>query len=159
VARCAAVAHSSATRRVRSAAFSLIELLVVIAIIGVLLGLLVPAVQASREASRKTVCGNNLRQAGLAMQAHATSHGAYPAGYVSKVKPNGDDAGPGWAWGSKLLPMMEQREVFEQIDFESPVESPASEAVRMTSLPVFICPSDSGFERVIDIKRHAAFKV
>ena len=91
-----------------TSAFTLVELLVVIAIIGVLVGLLVPAVQASREAARKAQCTNNLKQVGLALHNHITAKKSLPAGYVSRVLNNGDDAGPGWAWGAHLLPYMEQ---------------------------------------------------
>ena len=138
--------------------FTLVELLVVISIIGALVGLLIPAVQASRESARKTVCGNNLKQLGLALQSHVAAHKTYPAGYVSKLKPNGDDAGPGWAWGVRLLAHLEQTALFSQVDFNKQVEAPESAAVRMQSLPIFICPSDVEFESIIDIRRHAMFK-
>ncbi|MCC6492956.1 MAG: DUF1559 domain-containing protein [Pirellulales bacterium] len=140
------------------AAFSLVELLVVAAILAALAGLLLPAVQASREASRKSVCGNNLKQIGLAIQAYAAAKGAFPAGYTSRLKPNGDDAGPGWGWGVKLLPEVEQRELFEQVNFAEKLEAPSSKPVRMQSLPLFNCPSDDGFQAIVDIRLHASFK-
>ena len=141
-----------------SAGISLVELLVVIAIIGALVALLFPAVQASREAARKRVCGDNLRQIGLGLHAHVASFSKYPAGYISGLKANGDDAGPGWAWGSRLLPFVEQRALYDRVDFKKKIESPDSEAIRMQSLPLFICPSDGEFEPVIDIRLHASFK-
>lgn len=137
---------------------TLVELLIVIAIIGVLIALLLPAVQMARESARKQACGNNLKQLGLALQNYVAAKKVYPAGYVSKLRPNGDDAGPGWAWGVELLPYLEQQALYGQVDFDAPVESLAAERVRMRSLPVFICPSDHQFQAVIDVKMNAYFK-
>jgi prepilin-type N-terminal cleavage/methylation domain-containing protein/prepilin-type processing-associated H-X9-DG protein len=138
--------------------FTLVELLVVIAIIGALIALLFPAVQSVREASRKKVCGNNLKQIGLALHAHVAAFKCYPAGYISDLKANGDDAGPGWGWGAKLLPFLEQGSLYEQVDFKKKIESPDSAVVRMQSLPIFICPSDAEFEPIIDVRLNAFFK-
>jgi prepilin-type N-terminal cleavage/methylation domain-containing protein/prepilin-type processing-associated H-X9-DG protein len=138
--------------------FTLVELLVVIAIIGAMIALLFPAVQAARNAARKSACGNNLKQIGLALHSYVAANNAYPAGYISDLKPNGDDAGPGWAWGVKLLPYLEQQALFDKVNFKSKVESLAAEPVRMQSLPIFICPSDAEFEPVIDIRLNAFFK-
>lgn len=137
---------------------TLVELLVVFAIIGGLMALLMPAIQSSREAARKRACGNNLKQVGLGLHAHVASFSEYPAGYTSALKANGDDAGPGWAWGVRLLPFVEQSSLYDQIDFKKKIESPELAAVRLQSLPLFICPSDSEFDRVIDIRLHASFK-
>jgi prepilin-type N-terminal cleavage/methylation domain-containing protein len=145
-------------RLFRRRGMTLIELLVVVSIMGVMAALLLPAIQGSREASRKQACSNNLKQIGLALQNHVAAYKAYPAGYVSKLKPHGDDAGPGWAWGVKLLPFMEYDALYEQVDFEANVESAAAAIVRMQSLPLFICPSDHEFESIIDVKLNAFFK-
>jgi prepilin-type N-terminal cleavage/methylation domain-containing protein/prepilin-type processing-associated H-X9-DG protein len=138
--------------------FTLVETLVVIAILGALVALLLPAIQASREAARKSVCGNNLKQIGLALHAHVAAKKAFPPGYISELKPNGDDAGPGWAWGVHLLPNLEQTALYNQVNFKNKVEVLQSEPVRMQSLPVFICPSDGQFEPIVDIRLNAFFK-
>ena len=102
--------HSISTPRCYRA-FTLIELLVVIAIIGVLIALLLPAVQAAREAARRTQCLNNLKQIGLAMHNYHGTHDTFPPGYISNTQgnqPTGQDIGPGWGWGTMILNNLEQ---------------------------------------------------
>ncbi len=140
-----------ATRRISPPGFTLVELLVVIAIIGVLVALLLPAVQAAREAARKTACSNNLHQIGIALNAHLASNKTFPPGYVSVVLPDHEDGGPGWGWGAKLLPEMEQGNLYKELDFNLPIDGPAAAPWRMTSVPSFICPSDFAFEPIIDV--------
>jgi prepilin-type N-terminal cleavage/methylation domain-containing protein/prepilin-type processing-associated H-X9-DG protein len=142
---------SSVRPRRRRKAFTLVELIVVIAIIGVLVALLLPAVQMARESARKSQCANNLRQIGLAMHGYTLSFGAFPPGYVSRVLADHDDGGPGWAWGAMILQFMEDADLYSQVKLAEPIEGPAMESVRLASVRSFVCPSDGTFLGVIDI--------
>ena len=134
----------------RKRAFSLVELLVVVAIIGVLVALVLPAVQAAREAGRRTVCASNMRQLGLALH-HLHDHlRRFPAGWSGvasgHVPAEAADELPGWAWSAHLLPQIEEQATFDAIDFRRPVYDPADPvphaSVRSHVVPVFLCPSD-----------------
>jgi prepilin-type N-terminal cleavage/methylation domain-containing protein len=139
-------------------AFTLVEILVVTVIIGALVTLMLPAVQRARESARKTQCANNLKQIGVAMQTHLITQGAFPAGYTSKVLADHDDAGPGWAWGATLMPYMENAPLHGQINFSVSVHKPESALARHTSVPTFVCPSDSDFEAIVDIPSKSSTK-
>src|SRR5438094_479446 len=104
-------------RLVNRRGFTLVELLVVIAVIGTLIGLLLPAVQKTREAASRLKCKNNLRQIGLALHNYHDRAGVFPPGYASLVGPNGpaDDRGPGWGWAAFILPELEQDNLYKQI--------------------------------------------
>jgi prepilin-type N-terminal cleavage/methylation domain-containing protein/prepilin-type processing-associated H-X9-DG protein len=131
---------------------TLIELLVVIAIIGLLVGLILPAVQMAREAGRRAACLNNLKQIGLALHMYADRNGVFPPGYISRVVlPSREDGGPGWAWAAMLLPDVEQGSLNQQVNFTAALNSPAADSVRTVSLATFVCPSDSEFEPTIEI--------
>lgn len=122
--------------------FTLVELLVVISIIGVLIGLLLPAIQRVRESGNLISCKNNLKQIGLAMHNYYDSHGTFPVGYHDPTIWPQLDNGPGWGWGAYLLPYLEQAELYREIDFTLDVGDPANAAVRTTFLKSFFCPSD-----------------
>jgi prepilin-type processing-associated H-X9-DG protein len=122
----------------------LIELLVVIAIIGVLIALLLPAVQKVREAANRTSCQNNLHQIGLALHNYHDSQRSFPSGYrCQPVNPNNpDQTGPGWGWAALLLPYIEQGNLAQQINFTLPVEDTSNLAARTTIVKLYVCPSD-----------------
>ncbi|WZO96763.1 DUF1559 domain-containing protein [Isosphaeraceae bacterium EP7] len=131
-------------------AFTLIELLVVISIIAVLIALLLPAVQSAREAARRIQCVNNQKQIGLALHNYHDSHQTFPPGYVSHWKLDGsdpgvadDDIGPGWAWGSMILPFLEQTNLFNAINFTQTVGVPANTTAALRRVSGYLCPSDT----------------
>ncbi len=122
-------------------AFTLIELLVVVAIIGVLIGLLLPAVQKVRETASRMSCQNNLKQIGLALHNYHDANKAFPPGYRASM-PYSDgatDTAPGWGWGAFILPSIEQDNLYRQLNFNQPVQkSPAIQ----TMVKAYLCPSD-----------------
>jgi prepilin-type processing-associated H-X9-DG protein len=122
----------------------LIELLVVISIIALLIALLLPAVQMAREAARRTQCVNNLKQIGIALQSYHGSHQTFPPGYVSNFDSAGNDTGPGWGWAAMLLPQLEQKPLYDAVNFSVPIEAPTNQTTRLTLIAGFLCPSDSG---------------
>lgn len=141
------------------AGFTIVELLVVVALVGTLVALLLPAIQMSRETARKTQCANNLKQIGLGMHAYVLTQQAFPPGYVSRVLPDHDDGGPGWAWASMIMSFIEEESLYKQINFAASLRTDETKLVRMTSLPLFVCPSDDMFEPIIDIPSKSSTRI
>ena len=127
-------------------AFTLVELLVVIAIIGTLVGLLLPAVQAAREAARRTQCTNNLKQTGLALQNYHEARRQLPEGWLcnpDSADPHHAEEGVGWGWASRILPYVEETTLSNGIVITGSIAlSPTS--VKETVVQAFLCPSDAG---------------
>jgi prepilin-type N-terminal cleavage/methylation domain-containing protein len=121
----------------RSSGFTLVELLVVIAIIGMLISLLLPAVQAARESGRRTSCKNNLRQWGLASQTYHDNRNRLPPGAWGPFKP-----ARRFSAFSALLPFVEQENIQNLIDFKVEPDTAANARALATSWSVFLCPSD-----------------
>ena len=132
-------------RKQARSAFTLVELLVVIAIVGILIALLLPAVQAAREQSRRATCLNNHRQVGLATLQYATAYGGQlPAMWQSAHR----SPWMNFSWRARILPFLEEQAIFDKLDFaKSPVD-PANQTIGVV-IPTFQCPSVPGSPRMI----------
>ncbi len=125
----------------RSVGFTLVELLVVIAIVGILMALLLPAVQTVKEAASRASCKNNMRQLGLALHNYESSRRKFPPGYAYSRGTDGANQ-LGHAWGTFILPYLEQQHLYKLVDTELPVFDAANLAARETPQPAFLCPAD-----------------
>lgn len=128
------VTYHRRCRRAPAMGFTLIEVLVVISIIGILIGLLIPAVMMAREAARKTRCVNNLRQIGIAMQGRVAESGHFPPGF----------GGDHYSYLTRLLPYLEEKALYDSINFKLQYDTAggsANETVLMTQVDLFLCPS------------------
>ncbi len=131
--------------------FTLVELLVVIAIIGLLVALLLPAVQAARESARRTQCTNNLKQLGVALHNFESINKVFPPGYVSNpgdaamgpVDPAFDDAGPGWGWLALIMPYLEESGLYASLNMKLTCWDTANAIAVKTQVPGYLCPSDA----------------
>ena len=143
-------------RNVDRKAFTLVELLVVIAIIGILIALLLPAVQASREAARRIQCANNLSQIALAVQNYNMAHFVYPPGTIDEEGPIVNEAkGYHHNWISQMLPYMEQTALHRHIDFDAGVYDESNDQVRHTHMSAFRCPSSPVYRTELGVTSYA----
>jgi len=151
--------HVLASRR-NVCGFTLVELLVVIAIIGVLVALLLPAVQSAREAARRTACNNKFAQIGKAAHSYHAAIGQFPSGVnmwdwrdpcTTPDGNPGDGIDRSWSWGMFMLPYMEQQALYDEFnkDFLTYHEVPENYAAAARFVPVFLCPSDPQGEELV----------
>lgn len=119
---------------------TLVELLVVVAIVAALVGLLLPAAQAAREASRRTTCVNNLRHMGCALYGHLLARRQFPVGCLEwKLGVGGSNRC--LAWNAFILPWLEQQHVADRIDLHQPYDAAVNRSAASAPLPVFVCPT------------------
>ncbi len=137
----------------RERGFTLVELLVVIAIIGLLIALLLPAVQAARGAARRMQCANNLKQIGVALHSYHSTHATFPPGNFAKtagVCPGSSTASEDGAnWMILILPYLEQTSLHAGYDMSLHNEAAENSQVREMSVDVYVCPCDLGTGELI----------
>jgi len=120
--------------------FTLVELLVVIAIIGVLVALLLPAVQAAREAARRTQCTNNLKQVGLALHNYHDKNNHLPAGGTGNLYLG--DGNRSFSWITFVLPYLEERNLYDLVDFSGHWSTAHNMDLTVNPIPGLLCPSN-----------------
>jgi hypothetical protein len=148
--RLADARESIASRALVKERFYINELLTVIAVIGILVGLLLPAVQSAREAARRTQCANNLKQLGLALQNYHDRYGSFPPSTVvdwNQTVPTG-----WWSWIARILPELDERSLYERIDLCEDVWTHCHKYKPYTSqrLAALLCPSDPHSELIYE---------
>ena len=135
--------RSASVGRRSTSAFTLVELLVVIAIIGILIALLLPAVQAAREAARRMQCSSRMKQLALGVHTYANTHGSFPSGCIS----DGVAQRQQWGWGVFLLPYIERIPLHRELApnqrrLVDLLNDPAARVLVQTPISLFRCPSD-----------------
>jgi prepilin-type N-terminal cleavage/methylation domain-containing protein len=124
--------------------FTLVELLVVIAIIGILVALLLPAVQQARAAARRTSCINSLRQIGLAGLSYESAQRQLPPGHEhNRGIGTSDPDSLGWGWRTYLLPFIEEKALSDSFDTNLRLDDPVNRQWATSIIPMLLCPSDS----------------
>jgi prepilin-type N-terminal cleavage/methylation domain-containing protein/prepilin-type processing-associated H-X9-DG protein len=140
---------STARARERRSGFTLVELLVVIAIIGVLVALLLPAVQSAREAARRTACQNKFKQVGIGLQNYHSTYKTFPPGTKFTQNTSQTDCPKvlpgieGFGWGAFILPFIEQSAIYDQLDFTKNVYTGVNWDASVNLIDVYVCPSET----------------
>jgi prepilin-type N-terminal cleavage/methylation domain-containing protein/prepilin-type processing-associated H-X9-DG protein len=132
--------NSGSAFRSRLSAFTLVELLVVVTIIGVLIAMLLPAVQSAREAARRIACLNNLHQIGIGLHGFHEVQNHFPIGGLEPRLRQGS-TGRQLAWSAFLLPFVEQGGLYDHVDITKAFDSPENASAAATVVPVYICPT------------------
>ena len=140
---------SSRRRKNSIRGFTLVELLVVIAIIGILIGMLLPAVQQVREAARRVTCANNLRQIALAMLNYESAYQSFPNGHSYRA--GAAPIGHGWGWQTHISPFMEQNNYFNAIDMTLELGLSPNKELIANVYNGALCPSDSGAVKIFKV--------
>lgn len=129
-------------RRPSRLGWTLVEVLLVVAVAGILSALLFPAVSSSRESARLTSCNNNLHQIGLALTQFHNQHREFPIGCV-EWRPPANTTRRQLAWSAFLLPFLGEQKLHNQLNFNTPFDSPENALAASTILPVYICPTSN----------------
>lgn len=119
----------------KQSGFTLVELLVVIAIIGILIAMLLPAVQSIREAARRTACMNNVRQMGVAVHNYENAYESFPSSQHA-----------GHTWCARILPQLEQKNIYDLIDFDKDWDHADNQDAITKVVDTFLCPSNPNGE-------------
>ena len=128
--------------------FTLIELLVVISIIGVLIALLLPAVQQAREAARRMSCTNNMKQLGLAIHNYESGNGSFPLkGAFLGVGTQSPYWTNEWSITARILPYLDQNPLYSSINFSLDYSDPSNATVQTTNIGMIICPSETNTQQ------------
>jgi prepilin-type N-terminal cleavage/methylation domain-containing protein/prepilin-type processing-associated H-X9-DG protein len=145
--------------------FTLVELLVVIAIIGILIGLLLPAVQMVRAAARRTQCQNNLKQIGLAILNYESAHMRFPPGQFWTA-PVGDASRLDYGWLSQILPQIEANNIYNGLNFNKPYLDPENFESVSEIIPAYLCPSTArrdgareGGDQILDFEGYTGLNL
>jgi prepilin-type N-terminal cleavage/methylation domain-containing protein len=126
----------------RQSGFTLIELLIVISVVGILVALLLPAVQAARGAARQMSCRNNLKQIGLALHNYESTFSSFPPTFCTTPLQNAQGTGASWSIHGRLLPFIEQGNAARRVDLDVDWHDQVATGVTFMHVPGYLCPGE-----------------